>query len=79
MYDKYMEKNPTATYTLYTRWVEVKLADGRVIKGLKRPTAVQDGQPKPKIRPEVTEGWIRQCAAYSSPVVKVAFRYRKRG
>ena len=25
-YDTYMEKNPTATCTLYTRWVEVQLA-----------------------------------------------------
>jgi hypothetical protein len=74
-----MEKNATpATHRLFTRWVEVKLADGRVIKGIKRATAVQDGQPKPKIRPEVAEGWIRQCAAYGSPVVKVAFRYRSR-
>ena len=68
----------TTTYTLYTRWVEVKLADGRTIKGIKRATAVQDGQPKPKISPEVAAGWVRQCAAYSSPVVKVAFRYRRR-
>jgi hypothetical protein len=67
------------TFTLYTRWVEVKLADGRVVKGKKRVTAVQDGSPKPKIRPEIAEGWIRQCVAvYGLPVVKVAFRYRSR-
>ena len=70
-----MEK---ATHTLYTRWVEVKLADGRIVKGPKRPTAVLDGQPKPQVRPEIAESWIRQCAAYGSPVVKVAFRYRSR-
>lgn len=73
-----MEKNFTATCTLYTRWVEVKLADGRVIKGLKRVTAVREGQPKPGISPEVAAGWVQQCAAYGSPVVKVAFRYRRR-
>lgn len=71
-----MEK---ATHTLYTRWVEVKLADGRVIKGLKKQvTAVQDGKPKPEISPKIAADWARLCSDFGSPVVKVAFRYRRR-
>jgi len=73
-----MDNLTTPSLTLYTRWVEVKLADGWIIKGDKGPTLVEEGQPKPKVRPEIVESWIRRCAVYGSPVVKVAFRYRRR-
>lgn len=65
-------------HTLYTRWVEVKLADGMTIKGEKRPTAIPAGQPKPALHPDIAADWIRNCEARGQTVVKIGFKYRKR-
>jgi hypothetical protein len=65
--------------TLWTRWVEVKLWDGRVMKGPKKPTAVLAGKLPAPLKLEVAQEWKDHYERMGQPVQSVCFRYRKRG
>ncbi len=66
------------TKQLYTRWVEIKLADGRTVQGKKRATLVDEGASKPALNPDIEAEWIARCEAKGQKVIKIGFKYRKR-
>ena len=65
--------------TLWTRWVEVTLKDGRVRKGPMRPTAVLAGKLPAPLKLEIAQEWKDHYERMGQPVQSVCFRYRKRG
>jgi hypothetical protein len=71
-----MEK-ATASFTLFTRWVEVKCEDGTVVKGKKRVTAVRDGESKPAVRDDIAAVWIGIAESMGKRPTGVTFQYRK--
>ena len=76
LWDDTNMKEATPSYNTFRRWIEVKCEDGRIIKGEKRFTAVREGQPKPKVRPEIAKGWIDLLTAQGLKPVSVSFKYR---
>lgn len=69
----------SAKDTLWTRWVEVKLWDGRIIQGPKRATGVLAGQLPAPLNLEIAQEWKDRYESQGHPVQSVCFRYRKRG
>lgn len=73
--DTNMEK-ATPRYNVFRRWIEVKCEDGRIIRGEKRFCCVPEGEPKPKVRPEIAQGWIDLITAQGLTPLSVSFKYR---
>lgn len=65
-------------HNLFTRWVEVTLWDGRVMKGSKRPTLVRKGNTPPALSTERALEWKTLYENQGMPVKAVNFRYRLR-